>query len=98
MSILSHAGSTCSNSQMQSINNEIAVLVKVSDDILNSQEFAIDGDPNSNTDAGFSGTLIRLLLLLKRKLGKNEGRAAYRTQASLAMRDRKLALTNTTST
>ncbi|KAK0603064.1 hypothetical protein LWI29_001029 [Acer saccharum] len=49
-------------------------------------------------DAGFSGTPIRLLWRSRRKMEKNEGRAAYRTQASLAPRDRKLALTTTTTT
>ncbi|KAK1563027.1 hypothetical protein Q3G72_021067 [Acer saccharum] len=47
-------------------------------------------------DAGFSGTPIRLLWRSRRKMEKNEGRAAYRTQASLAPRDRKFTLTTTT--
>ncbi|KAH7560596.1 hypothetical protein JRO89_XS10G0051200 [Xanthoceras sorbifolium] len=45
------------------------------------------------TDAGFVGTPIRLLWQSRRKMEKNEGRAANRTQASPAPRDRKLALT-----
>ncbi|KAK3205294.1 hypothetical protein Dsin_019340 [Dipteronia sinensis] len=49
-------------------------------------------------DAGFSGTPIRLLWRSRRKMEKNEGRAAYRAQASLAPRDRKLALTTTATT
>ncbi|KAK2641116.1 hypothetical protein Ddye_022879 [Dipteronia dyeriana] len=48
-------------------------------------------------DAGFSGTPIRLLWRSRRKMEKNEGRAAYRAQASLAPRDRKLAFTTTTT-
>ncbi|KAL5830920.1 hypothetical protein ACOSQ4_016274 [Xanthoceras sorbifolium] len=45
------------------------------------------------TDAGFAGTPIRLLWRSRRKMEKNEGRAANRTQASPALRDRKLPLT-----
>ncbi|KAH7560577.1 hypothetical protein JRO89_XS10G0047900 [Xanthoceras sorbifolium] len=45
------------------------------------------------TDAGFAGTPIRLLWRSRRKMEKNEGRAANRTQASHAPHDSKLALT-----
>ncbi|KAL5764891.1 hypothetical protein ACOSQ2_017485 [Xanthoceras sorbifolium] len=45
------------------------------------------------TDAGFAGTPIRLLWRSRRKMEKNEGRAANRAQASHAPRDSKLALT-----
>ncbi|KAK2640029.1 hypothetical protein Ddye_027824 [Dipteronia dyeriana] len=100
--------STSLNSQMQYINNEIAV-VKVSDDLLNSQEFALNGGPNLNT-----GTLAALrppafvFFVNDAKLFSETYRvtgnvkmlgvfwAAYRTLASLARRDRKSALPATT--
>ncbi|KAF8398409.1 hypothetical protein HHK36_017336 [Tetracentron sinense] len=45
------------------------------------------------TDAGFSGTPIRLLWRSRRKMERDEGRAAAtNTQAPLARRDRKLAV------
>ncbi|KAK9274190.1 hypothetical protein L1049_019004 [Liquidambar formosana] len=45
------------------------------------------------SDAGFSGTPIRLLWRSRRKMEKNEGRAAtVKTQANLAPRDKKLAV------
>ncbi|KAJ0084632.1 hypothetical protein Patl1_29760 [Pistacia atlantica] len=44
-------------------------------------------------DAGFSGTPIRLLWRSRRKMEKNEGRAASKTRANLAPRDGKLTLT-----
>jgi predicted GTPase len=45
------------------------------------------------SDAGFAGTPIRLLWRSRRKMEKDDGRAA-RTQSNLVPRDRKLALTS----
>ncbi|XP_054820963.1 uncharacterized protein LOC129319892 [Prosopis cineraria] len=42
------------------------------------------------TDAGFSGTPIRLLWRSRRKAGKDEGKNETRVQANLSSRDRKL--------
>ncbi|XP_018830944.1 GTPase Der isoform X1 [Juglans regia] len=44
------------------------------------------------SDAGFSGTPIRLLWRSRRKMEKDEGRAATRTQANFVARDGNLAL------
>ncbi|KAL5566644.1 hypothetical protein UlMin_029808 [Ulmus minor] len=43
------------------------------------------------SDAGFSGTPIRLLWRSRRKMEKNDGKAGTRTQANLVPRSRKLA-------
>ncbi|KAI9112472.1 hypothetical protein K1719_016395 [Acacia pycnantha] len=45
------------------------------------------------TDAGFSGTPIRLLWRSRRKAGKDEGKAETRGQANVSSRDRKLMST-----
>ncbi|KAL5567139.1 hypothetical protein UlMin_030303 [Ulmus minor] len=43
------------------------------------------------SDAGFSGTPIRLLWRSRRKMEKNDGKSGTRTQANLVPRSRKLA-------
>ncbi|KAK7404519.1 hypothetical protein VNO78_05467 [Psophocarpus tetragonolobus] len=45
------------------------------------------------SDAGFSGTPIRLLWRSRRKTGKDEGKAATKTQENLTSNDRKLVST-----
>ncbi|CAJ1961300.1 unnamed protein product [Sphenostylis stenocarpa] len=45
------------------------------------------------SDAGFSGTPIRLLWRSRKKMGKDEGKAVTRTQENLTSNDRKLVST-----
>ncbi|KAG6632468.1 GTPase Der isoform X1 [Carya illinoinensis] len=64
----------------------------VNDAKLFSETYRRYMEKKLRSDAGFSGTPIRLLWRSRRKMEKDEGRAETMTQANLVARDRNLAL------